>query len=215
MTRPSALVFDFDGLLIDTETATLRAWQAEFAARGTPLPPELWHTVAGMRGSRATLLAYLRQEIGPFDTDEVLTSWRARLDASLETEDLRDGVRACLDAATARGVRLAVASSATGDWVCGHLERVGVLRRFDVITCGHDHPPKPRPDVYLATIAALGVRAATAIAFEDSPPGVAAAKAAGLYCVAVPNPATAGLSFDQADRVITSFAKGQVWDLVG
>lgn len=211
MRTPAALVFDFDGLLIDTETTALRAWQDEFEARGVVLPPELWHAVAGTRASRSTLLAYLRRETGPFDGEVVLKSWHARQHAAAAAEDLRDGVRAYLDAAAERGIRLAVASSATGDWVCGHLARVGVLDRFDVISCGDDHPPKPRPDVYLATVAALGVHAREVAAFEDSPPGVAAAKAAGLYCVAVPNPATAALCFDQADRVMTSFAV-PVWD---
>jgi HAD superfamily hydrolase (TIGR01509 family) len=205
MRKLSALIFDFDGLLIDTETTALRAWREEFQARGVPLPAQLWRAVAGTRDSRTRLLAYLRRETGPFDANEVLKSWHARQDAAVAAEDLRDGVRSCLDAAAERGLRLAVASSATGDWVYGHLARVGVLDRFDVISCGDDHLPKPHPEVYLATVAALGVHAGEAVAFEDSPPGVAAAKAAGLYCVAVPNPATAMLSFEQADRVTTSF----------
>ena len=105
----------------------------------------------------------------------------------METEDLREGIRDHLDAADRLGMRLAVASSATGDWVRGHLERVGVLRRFDVITSGEGHPPKPRPEIYLATLAALGVTAGAAIAFEDSPPGVAAAKKTRAYA-ASPSP---------------------------
>ena len=185
---------------------SLRAWQTEFEARGTWLPPDVWRTGVGRRDSHSILLAHLRKEIGPFDADDLRRTWRARVDAALETEDLRDGVRDYLDAAARLGMRLAVASSATADWVLGHLERAGVLPRFDVITCGDDHPPKPRPDIYLATVAALGVAPGAAIAFEDSPLGVLAAKAAGLHCVAVPNPATRALAFEGADRIITSFA---------
>src|SRR2546423_12492235 len=95
----SALVFDFDGLLIDTESAALRAWQEEFEARGTSMPPEVWQSGVGRRDSHAIFLAHLREEIGSFDIDEVERSWRARLDASLAAEDLREGVRDCLDAA--------------------------------------------------------------------------------------------------------------------
>lgn len=215
MNAPSALVFDFDGLLIDTESAALRAWQAEFEARGTWLPPDVWRTGVGRRDSHSILLAHLGKEIGPFDADEIGRSWRTRLDASLETEDLRDGVRDYLDAAAGLGMRLAVASSATADWVLGHLERVGIRHRFDVITCGDDHPPKPWPDIYLATVAALGVEPGAAIAFEDSPPGVLAAKTAGLHCVAVPNTATCELAFEGADRVITSFARLPLRMLIG
>ena len=207
MTVPSALVFDFDGLLIDTESAALHAWQAEFEARGAWLPPDVWRTGVGRRDSRSILLAYLGEQIGSFDPDEVAKSWRARLDARLETEDLREGVRDYLDAAAGLRMRLAVASSATADWVLGHLERVGIRHRFEVITCGEGHPPKPRPDIYLATVAALGVDAEAAIAFEDSPPGVTAAKSAGLHCVAVPNPATAALTFEGADRIVASFTQ--------
>lgn len=207
MSPPSALIFDFDGLLIDTESAALRAWQAEFEARGTLLPADVWRTGVGRRDSHSILLAYLRKQIGSVDDDEVELSWRARLDATLQTEDLREGVRDYLDTAYRLGIRLAVASSATADWVLGHLERVGVRPHFDVITCGDGHPPKPRPDIYLATIAALGVSADTAIAFEDSPPGVTAAKTAGLHCIAVPNPATAPLTFEGADRIVASFTR--------
>ena len=100
---------------------------------------------------------------------------------------------------------MAVASSATGDWVTAQLLRAGLTDRFDAVLTGDLHPAKPRPDLYLAALAALRTEPDDAIAFEDSPHGVTAAKAAGVWCVAVPNPVTVRLTFDQADLVLPSF----------
>ena len=98
-----------------------------------------------------------------------------------------------------------MASSSSRTWVEGHLVRHGLLDRFVCLRCRDDVPrAKPAPDLYLATLEALRVRPTEAIAIEDSPHGVSAAKAAGLYCLAVPNDVTRALCFDHADLVIES-----------
>jgi len=98
-------------------------------------------------------------------------------------------------------------SRSPADWVVPHLERLGLAARFDAIaTRDHVADAKPAPDLYLLATAQLGVDPAQAIAFEDSPNGVASAKAAGLYCVAVPGPMTAALCFDHADAKIHSLS---------
>ena len=101
-----------------------------------------------------------------------------------------------------------MASSSPRTWVVPHLTRLNLVRRFDRIITADDVAPgrtKPLPDIYLKALEALGVRAAQAIAFEDSPHGLAAARAAGIFAVAVPNPATAHLDLSRADLVIKSF----------
>ena len=105
------------------------------------------------------------------------------------------------------GLNLAIASSSPRSWVTGHLEALGLLDRFRTIRCRDDvvHA-KPAPDLYLSALAGLGLRADEAIAIEDSPNGSAAAKAAGLYVIAVPNGVTQQLRFDQADLVLPSLA---------
>jgi beta-phosphoglucomutase-like phosphatase (HAD superfamily) len=105
-------------------------------------------------------------------------------------------------------LKLAIASSAPRDWVTGHLSRLDLLHVFDCIKCTEDADrAKPSPDLFLAVLVALGVEAARAVVFEDSPNGIRAAKQGGLYCVAVPNPVTAQLCLDEADLCIESLAE--------
>jgi HAD superfamily hydrolase (TIGR01509 family) len=137
----------------------------------------------------------------------VLTRWHAVNLSLAMAQPLRAGVFEYLAAAPGHGLRLAVASGATGDWVSAQLQRVGVAGHFDVLSTVDGRRPKPAPDVYLAALDALGLSAAEAIAFEDSPIGVTAAKAAGLRCVAVPNEVTAALSFAAADLVLESLTE--------
>jgi beta-phosphoglucomutase-like phosphatase (HAD superfamily) len=209
-----ALIFDFDGLLVDTEVPALRAWQQVLSGYGVSLPLPVWHACVGTRSSRATALAVLADHIGQFDPEPVLARWWEAHLALVAAQSLCAGVGEYLTAAAERGLRLAVASSATGDWVATQLRRVGVYERFHVVSTGDGRPAKPAPDVYLAALDALGVPAGEAVAFEDSPIGVAAAKAAGLYCVAVPNEVTAGLAFPGADLLVPSLTALPLHDLL-
>jgi beta-phosphoglucomutase-like phosphatase (HAD superfamily) len=199
-----ALIFDFDGLLVDTEAPALRAWEQVLAGYGVVLPVELWHAAIGTQSSVATVLAHLEGQVGPVDRDRVRATWWAEHLALVGLQPLCAGVSDYLTAAAELGLRLAVASSATADWVDTQLRRVGVHDRFAVLSTVDGRRPKPAPDVYLAALDALGVGPDEAVAFEDSPNGVAAARAAGLRCVAVPNEVTARLPF-AADLVLPSF----------
>jgi HAD superfamily hydrolase (TIGR01509 family) len=201
-----ALIFDFDGLLVDTELSALRAWQEVLLDHGVTLPLDVWQAAIGGQSSVTTALTYLESQIGPYDQEPVVTRWRAVNLALATKQPLREGVAELLTEATAHGLRLAVASGATGDWVAMQLERVGVLGLFDVVSTVDEKRPKPAPDVYLAALDSLGLAPDEAIAFEDSPTGVASAKAAGLRCVAVPNEVTAALTFADADLVVPSLA---------
>jgi beta-phosphoglucomutase-like phosphatase (HAD superfamily) len=112
-----------------------------------------------------------------------------------------------LDGAAALGLKLAVASSSRHDWVDAYLSRLGLLDRFDAILCADDVTrTKPDPELYAAAVYRLGVETAAAIAIEDSPNGLRAARAAGLFCVATPNPMTALLPLDEADVVVASLS---------
>jgi len=200
-----ALVFDFDGLLVDTESAALRAWEELLAERGVPLPRDLWHAAIGGQGLDAAMLGYLGELVGHADAGAMRDRWWTRHLALVDATPLRPGVAGYLADAARLGLPLAVASSATGEWVSGNLRRLGTHEAFTVLATGDANRPKPAPDTYLAALAGLGVPAAEAVAFEDSPAGVAAAKAAGMFCVAVPNAVTAVLSFPGADMVLSSF----------
>lgn len=209
-----ALVFDFDGLLVDTETVALRAWEEILAELGVELPHDVWHAAIGGQGSGAAMLGYLAEQLGNADAATLHETWWARHLARVNIEPLRPGVAGYLADAVRLGLGLAVASSATGDWVAGHLTRLGTHEVFTVVATGDVHPAKPAPDTYLAALAGLGVPAGQAVAFEDSPTGVAAARAAGLRCVAVPNPVTSALSFPGADLVLSSLDEVSLPDLL-
>jgi HAD superfamily hydrolase (TIGR01509 family) len=206
------LIFDFDGTLADTEAAVLQSWQETFRNQGAELPLNVWHTVIGTQDTASTMLALLGEHVP--DPETLRPVMRARVLELLETGGPREGVLDYLAAADARGLRLGVASSSSGDWVHGQLERLGLAARFSSVETGDRHAAKPRPDTYLAALATLGVTAGEAVAFEDSPHGVSAAKAAGITTVAVPNPITADLDFGHADLVLPSFADQPLDDLL-
>jgi HAD superfamily hydrolase (TIGR01509 family) len=202
MTHVRALVFDFDGLLLDTESAALRAWEETLLAVGVAMPHDVWHAAIGGQGSSTAMLRHLGDLLDEPGAAALHEAWWERHLALVHAALPRPGVLEYLEEARRRELALAVASSATADWVLPHLSRLGWDGAFAVVCTGDALRPKPAPDTYLAALAGLGVPAGQAVAFEDSPTGVAAAKAAGLRCVAVPNPVTATLAFPAADLVL-------------
>ncbi|RJQ78721.1 HAD family hydrolase [Amycolatopsis panacis] len=209
-----ALIFDFDGTLADTEAAVLQSWREIFESHGVPLPLDVWHTVLGTHNTASTMFALLREHVTEADPEVLRPAMRARVHELLADDGPREGVLTYLDEAAARGLTLAVASSSPATWVRGHLDRLGLTARFASVETGDRHEAKPRPDTYLAALRALAVPAAEALAFEDSPNGVAAAKAAALTTVAVPNPITATLDLGAADLVLPSFDAASLGELL-
>lgn len=205
-----ALVFDLDGLLVDTESSDFAAWERAYRDWGHELPRAAWVARIGSDGRGFDPLAHLAERVGAdFDPEALQIARRAHRDALLaELYEPMAGVVDLLDAAERLGLPRAVASSSEREWVEARLEYAGLQCRFDVLRCAEDVPcVKPDPALYLAAVAALGVEPGQAVAFEDSPNGVAAANAAGLFCVAVPGSMTRGLDFGRADRVVGSLAE--------
>jgi HAD superfamily hydrolase (TIGR01509 family) len=202
-----AIVFDFDGLILDTEEPVYRSWQEVYAAHGEELPFERWVQIVGSTTAGFHPQHHLEERLGRPLPQEVLDRRIGRRTEMILAEDLLPGVSDRLDEARAMGLKLGVASSSTQDWVRGHLARLGILDRFECIRCRDDvEQAKPAPDLYVAVLACLGVEAAEAVAIEDSPNGVAAAKSAGMRCVAIPNSITGQLDLSQADLVLDSLA---------
>jgi HAD superfamily hydrolase (TIGR01509 family) len=151
----------------------------------------------------------------PFDEDAMHARRRDRYNELLRKETVRPGVVAWLDEATELGFGIAIASSSESEWVEPLLESLGLHRRFQHIVCfGDGVAAKPEPDTYRAACAALGVAPDAAIAIEDSPHGVAAAKTAGLWCVAVPHAITEQLDLTNADLVLPSLADASLRDVL-
>jgi HAD superfamily hydrolase (TIGR01509 family) len=202
-----ALVFDFDGLILDTEEPVYRSWLEVYEAHGEELPFERWVQIVGSTTIGFHPQHHLEERLGRSLPKEVLERRIGRRTELVLANKLLPGVVEHLDAAKAAGLKVGVASSSTREWVRSHLSRLGILDRFDCVRCRDDVANvKPEPDLYLAVLECLGVAASEAIAIEDSPNGVQAAKRSGMRCVAIPNSITAGLDLGQADVVLGSLA---------
>ena len=204
-----ALVFDFDGLILETETPAYQAWTEIYREFGHELPKELWLDYIGREGGWFDALAYLEGLVGQRgDWDAIEKRRDARKTELVMAVAETAGLRSLLTDARARGLRLAVCSSSTPKWVLGHLDRLDLRGFFDHIQC-RDRPElaaKPAPDLYLAACAGLGVRPDEAIAFEDSRNGMLAAQAAGVRCVVVPNELTVAMDLTGAEHRFESLA---------
>ena len=203
-----ALVFDFDGLILDTEEPVYRSWLEVYRAHGEDLPFERWVQIVGSTTAGFHPQHHLEERLGRSLSQEVLDRRIGRRTEMILAQDVLPGVVRRLEEAKAMGLKIGLASSSTSDWVKGHLARLGILESFDCLRCRDQVAnAKPEPDLYLAVLECLGVAASEAIAIEDSPNGVLAAKRAGLRCVAIPNSITASLDLGQADIVLGSLAE--------
>ena len=201
-----ALIFDFDGLIVDTEVPIFRAWQRIYRVHGQELPLDRWLTIIGTASGPFDPVIDLAKKTGSkLDEAELKALEVLYYQEATALQQLLPGVIDYLVAARQLGLKTAVASSSTRKWVMDHLNRFGIGGHFDAIVCREDvKRTKPDPDLYLTTLERLGARPDEAIAFEDSSNGIHAAKAAGLYCVVVPNLLTVDLDLTEADlRLLT------------
>lgn len=204
----SVVVFDFDGLLMDTESTSLESWRYEWLQWGLSLDEG---TFFADHGGDVTEERYaeLAAAVGPSFDRQVSharrTAYRERLHQEL---GLAAGISRWIGEAASLGLRLAIASSSPQSWVSAHLDRAGIAGAFDVMACGDEVAGhKPAPDVYVLALQRLGVSSGRAVAVEDTAHGVAAARAAGLRCIAIPNPFADRSRFAEADLVLTSAAE--------
>jgi HAD superfamily hydrolase (TIGR01509 family) len=211
-----ALIFDFDGLILETETPAFQAWDDIFREHGVELSRERWHDYIGREGGWFDVYAHLEELLGrSIDRDAVKARRAARRDELVNAEKILAGVAELFAEAKARGLKVGVASSSSREWVCGHLDRLAFMEGWDAIVCRADvEHAKPAPDLYLKAVDSLGVAPREAIALEDSPNGVTSAKAAGLRCVAIPNPLTSALDLSHADLHLSSLADLTLDDLL-
>lgn len=210
-----AVVFDFDGLILDTEEPVYRSWLEVYQAHGEELPFERWVQIVGSTTTGFHPQRHLEERLGRPLPQDVLDRRMGRRTEMILAKAALPGVVQRLDEARALGLKLGCASSSTQDWVRGHLDRLGILDRFDCIRCRDDvEHAKPEPDLYLAVLDCLDVGAGDAFAVEDSPNGVTAAKRAGLRCVAIPNSITAGLDLSGADVLLASLAEVTMAELL-
>jgi len=217
--RIKALIFDFDGLILDTETPDVHAWQNIYAEHGVSFPIESWGQIIGGTGSSNFDAAiHLQSLLGyPLDLVALQTQQNHISHSLVYQQPVLPGVLDYLREAKQYNLRLAIASSSPHSWVDTHAKRLGIYDYFDKIICADDIAAgrtKPNPDLFLLALKQLQVQKNEAIVFEDSPNGVKAAKSAGIFVVAIPNPVTSLLSIENANLTLTSLTDLSLHELL-
>jgi HAD superfamily hydrolase (TIGR01509 family) len=204
----AAVILDFDGTIVDTETPIFEAWLAAYRRRGRSLGLEEWQHALGTHGGFDPL-AHLESLVGSaLDREAVLREVKDASASGCERQPLLPGVEALLRQAQGLGLGRAVASSSSCGWVDGWLRRHGIRDLMDVVVGRDDvRKVKPDPELFLLAAERLGVAPERCLVFEDSPNGMRAALAAGMRCVAVPNALTRPLPRPEVDCVLDSLAE--------
>lgn len=214
-----ALLFDFDGVIVDTEVATFQSWQDVYAEHGVALALEDWLPVVGSgsstsRGGPFDAVAHLEELTGmELDRDDVIARRTQRKAELYAAAPLLPGVRGLLEEAQRRDVRTAIVTRNREERVTAQCANVGLDHRCDLVLCANEDPTRDKAEMYRRALELLGVQAEDAVAIEDSASGVEAAKQAGLRCVAVPNEITRSTDLSAADVVIPSLGELSLDDL--
>ncbi len=202
----AAVLFDFDGVLVDTEWAIYDAWHRTFISNGHPLPLEIYTQCIGSDFATWSPKTHLEELTGSaFDWHDLDTRRQEEIVRDLAGEGPMPGAVALLEMLRAKGIRTAVVSSSSHHWVDGWLEKLDLAQWFETVVCrGDAERIKPAPDLYLEAVRRLGVPGEDCLVIEDSLNGIKAANAAGIPVWGVPNRVTACLDFSLATRVFGS-----------
>ena len=210
------LIFDFDGVIIDTETPDFDTWQEVFRGYGAEMERAWWTRFIGGSSQSMDICGLLEELTGrEFDRASLMRERRRRYLEAVESNPLLPGVVEYIREAERLGLKLAVASSSSHAWVDGHLERRELRQYFHSVKCSDDVARvKPDPELYLLTASTLGTVPGNTVVLEDSANGVTAAKDAGAFCVAVPNPMTKDLPLGRADVRLNALSDMPLADLL-
>ncbi|MEW4371873.1 HAD family hydrolase [Paenibacillus kandeliae] len=210
-----AVVFDFDGLILDTETVWFECYKEVLARHQLELTLERFAPSIGTHSD--DFRQYVETTLGkPGIGLEIEREVAEMIPARVELIQARGGVAEYLAEAKQLGLRIGLATSSDRKWIEYYLNRLGLRHYFEVIKTSDDvSAVKPDPELYLRVVDELGIQANEAVAFEDSLNGLRAAKAAGLHCTIVPNPVTALLPFEHHDLRLDSMEDMSLADVLG
>lgn len=198
------MIFDLDGVLVDSEPLYERAFGAYLDSRGRGDQAELFRITIGRR--QADFLPELAVALGA-EEDELARGLGAALDPLLDRIEPMPGAAEAVAALRADGRAVALATSSIAGFAAEMLRWLGIEGMFDARVTGEEvERGKPDPTIYLLAAARLGVEPGSCVAIEDAPAGVAAAKAAGMSCIAVPAAADDPTGLHEADALVTDLA---------
>lgn len=211
------LIFDFDGLILDTETPNFIAWRNLYQSCGVDLSMDIWSDCIGRSADAFDPLEHLQSLLPEKKDRQILYNQYLGYYVEItQNQAPLQGVREILTEGEMMGLKISIASSSPSDWVMRNLEKLRLLDHFPVIVTIEDvHHAKPEPDLFLTAAQKSGIRSDEAIVFEDSPNGIRAAKLAGMKCVAVPNPITARLDLSHADLIIEHLNTIPLTEIIG
>lgn len=215
MTTLRAVLFDFDGTLWDSETAVYGVFRRLFAEHGQELTVQTWSAAIGTFDGFDPYTSLNDLVGGGLDLEDIRDTTEERVRSATRKVPLRPGIDAFLRGLDDGVVLRALVSSDRSEWLVTHLERLGWPDGWAAMVCadGDATRAKPNPHLYEAALEVLGVPPSAALAIEDSPNGIRAARAAGLACLCVPNATTAGLDLSEADLVEPTFEGLSVVDV--
>ncbi len=214
--QAKGFIFDFDGLILDTESPQFLIFRDEFAKYGVAFTYQDWWKVIGTGFAEYNPFEHLASLAGDHHNSEYFHQLIDRQIAEkLDQAQPFPGVVPFIQAARRLKIPMAVASSSERSWVRGQLKRLGLLGSFSsVITADDVSQVKPDPELYLVAARSLKLHPAECIAFEDSLNGIKSAKAAGIYCIAIPNEITLEMPLQMADQIVRSFSDLRIQDLL-
>jgi len=200
-----AVMFDFDGIVLDSETPEYESHRRIYERCGIELTVEEWCGVIGTwsEGHDEQWFRRLCALSADAPTRDAYFAERRQVFDEIVPAGPMRGIRDLLLTLREAGVPAAVASSAPARWVVGAVERIGLRPLFDTVVTGDEVTHrKPAPDVYLEAARRLGVDPARSVAIEDSGPGISAARAAGMKAVAIPHWLTVRHDLSGADLTV-------------
>lgn len=209
-----AVIFDFDGLILDTETAWFEAYQETLAAYQIEIPHEQFVKCIGSGDTH--FFIYLEQQLGdPSNLPEIKVTASVLHQEKMKSPIAREGVKDYLEEAKQLGLKIALASSSSNEWVTNFLTELQLIHYFDLIVSRDDvEKVKPAPDLFEKAVEQLQIDATEAVVFEDSLNGLQAALAAGLKCVIVPNPVTEALAFENHHLRLQSMSEKSLTEVI-
>ena len=204
---PKALIFDFDGLIVDTETVIYESWAEIYEQNNQILELNTYKNCVGSDFEQFHPGIELEKRTGKKLNWAVINTEREELIRQrLEQKKERTGIRYFIEDAKEKGLELAIASSSSRNWVLGWIKKLGLREHFSAFVNRDDvQKIKPDPELFLTAANLLGIAPSEALILEDSENGLKAATAAGMPCAIITNPITAGGNFSGAIVVAESF----------